>query len=127
MALVFGSLFTINSHGPVVEDGWQAPVQENTAAGVPGVTFLDLGRKIRTLQTEVWIYGAYATEADLRTVLTSIEGNTNKQTTLTIDSQSYGTCRFDGLVPRQPRHRFYNRQETSWHYIGTARFTQLQP
>jgi hypothetical protein len=128
MAIVFGSLFTINSHGPVLEDPWAAPLQENSAAGVPGVTFLDLGRKVRGVQVQdVWIYGGYSTEATLRTALTSIEGETNKEATLTIDSQSYGRCRFDGLVPRQPRSRFYNRQEASWHYIGTARFTQLQP
>lgn len=127
MAIAFGSLFTINSHGPVVEEPWAAPVQESAAFGVPGVTFLDSKQKLRGLQTEVWIYGGYATEAALRTALSAIEAHHNKEATLTIDSQSYGRSRFDGLVPRQPRSRFYNRQESSWQYIGTARFTQLQP
>jgi len=127
MAIVFGSLFTINSHGPVEEQPWNAPTQQNSAPGVPGVTFLDLARESRPLQSEVWIYGGYATEDALRTALAAIEAKTNQEATLTIDSQSYNRSRFDGLTPRPKRSRFYSRQHTSWMYIGIARFTQLQP
>jgi hypothetical protein len=127
MAIVFGSLFTINSHGPVGESSFEAPVQETAAFGVPGVTVLAGARTKRTVESEVWIYNSYATEADLLTAIEAISDITNRETTLTIDSQSYGRALFVGLVPRQPRSRFYSRQFMSWIYLGTARFVQLQP
>lgn len=127
MAIVFGSLFTINSHGPPEEGPWENPVQENGAFGVPGITFLAGAQTVRTIEIEIWIYNSYATEADLRTALAAIEAEQNNEATLTIDSQSYNRSRFDGLIPRRPRSRFYSRQFTSWTYLGTARFTQLQP
>jgi hypothetical protein len=127
MAIVFGSLFTINSHGPVEESPFEAPVQETGAFGVPGVTVLAGARTKRTVSAEVWIYATYAVEADLLTEIETISAIQNRETTLTIDSQSYGRALFVGLEPRQPRSRFYSRQFTSWIYIGRARFVQLQP
>jgi hypothetical protein len=127
MSIVFGSLFTFTAHGPVEETAFAAPVQETSAFGVPGVTVLAGPRTSRNVSSEVWIYGGYATEAELLADIESFNALTNRETTLTIDSQSYGRSLFVGLVPRQRRSRFYSRQFASWIYIGEARFVQLQP
>jgi hypothetical protein len=127
MAIVFGSLFTIDYHGPVEETSFAAPVQETSAFGVPGVTVLAGARTTRNVSTEVWIYGGYATEAALLAAIESVNAMTNREATLITASQSYGRSLFVGLVPRQRRSRFYSRQFASWIYIGEARFVQLQP
>jgi hypothetical protein len=127
MAIVFGSLVTFTEHGPVEETPFNAPVQETSAFGVPGVTVLAGARTTRNVSSEVWIYGGYATEAALLADIESFNALTNRETTLTIDSQAYGRSLFVGLVPRRQRSRFYSRQFASWIYIGEARFVQLQP
>lgn len=126
MALVFGSIFTLNGNGAVDEGPWNAPVQRTAAFGVPGSTVLVGAQTDRALTFDIWIYNSYATEADLRTAVEAIEAEQNKETTLTVDSQSYGRCLFDGLVPRRPRPRI-NSPNLGWLWIGQARFTQLQP
>jgi hypothetical protein len=126
MALVFGSKFTLNGNGSASEGPWNAPVQRNSAFGVPGSTVLTGARTDRSLVFDVWIYNSFATETDLKAAVDAVEAVQNEETTLTVDSQSYGRCLFDGLAPRQPRARI-NSPNLGWLWVGQARFTQLQP
>jgi len=71
-------------------------------------------------------YNSFASEADLKAAVDAVEAITGREATLTVDSQSYGRCLFDGLVPRSPRARI-NSPNLGWLWIGQARFTQLQP
>ena len=126
MSVVFGSLFTLNGNGSLTEGDVVAPTQENSQFGVPGTTFLTGPATSRDLSVELWIYNSYATEAALRTAVSSVEAEINKEATLTIEGESYGRCRFDGLSPRRPRPRI-NSPNLGWLWIGEARFTQLEP
>ena len=126
MALVFGSLFTLNGNGTAQEGAWNFPQQRNVAFGVPGSTVLAGARTDRPLSFEIWIYNSYSTEANLKAAVDAVEALTGREATLTVDSQSYGRCLFDGLVPRSPRPRI-NSPNLGWLWIGQARFTQLQP
>lgn len=126
MALVFGSLFTLNGNGQAEEGAWNFPRQQNTSHGVPGATVLTGARTDRPLSFEIWIYNSFASEADLKAAVDAVEAITGREATLTVDSQSYGRCLFDGLVPRSPRARI-NSPNLGWLWIGQARFTQLQP
>ena len=126
MSLVFGSLFTLDGNGSVEEGSWNAPVQRNSAFGVPGSTVLTGARTDRPISFDVWIYNSFATEADLITAVDAVNAEQNEETTLTVDSQSYGRCLFDGLVPRRPRPRI-SSPNLGWLWIGQARFTQLEP
>lgn len=124
MSLVFGTTFNLTYVETPQVDQIASMVQKTSVFGVHGHTVLDGGRTARPLSVPFWFYGGYGTEQSLVTALLAIEQTANAVDSLTVNSVTYGQCRFLGF---QGMRRHYSAQHTSWMGRATALFEQLQP